>query len=462
MTVCNMRKKIIGLLLLFVFIITTGFGCKPSTTALQAKMTPISIEMWGTEDDSDAFTEIINSYKVLHPFITINYRKFRLDEYEDELLNAFAEDRGPDIFFIHNTWIKKYESKLVPMPAQITMVFPVVQGTIQKETVPQERTAASLTLNDLKNNFVDVVSRDVVSDNQIWALPMSVDTLALYYNRDLLNNAGLTDVPKYWNRDFQQSVKKLSRQDIKGGIVQSGVALGGSQNISRFSDILSVLMMQNGATMLSDDGGVLFNQVPVGASDTSYNPGAAALKFYTDFSNPIKEVYSWNGELTNSFEAFISGNLAFMFSYSYQLPVIKARAPKLNFGISPLPQIEGAVKNINFANYWVEGVSKKSKYTNECWDFIQYMTKAENVKSYLDKTKKPTALKSLISAQRQDLEIGVFADQVLTAKSWYKGYNVKAAEAALGEMIDEVVADDTKIMQAMNMAASRVQQTITQ
>lgn len=448
--------------MLFVFILTTGFGCKMSSSQVAAKMTPLTLEVWGTQDDSDAFDEIIASYKQLHPFITVNYHKFRLDEYESELLNAFAEDRGPDIFFVHNTWIKKYESKLTPMPAQITMVFPVVQGTIQKETIPQERTANSLTLNDLKNNFVDVVSRDVVSNNQIWALPLSVDTLAMYYNRDLLSNAGLTDVPKYWNRDFQQSVKKLSKQDIKGGIVQSGVALGGSQNIDRFSDILAVLMMQNGATMLSDDGAVLFNQVPAGSTDASYNPGAAALKFYTDFSNPIKEVYSWNSDLSNSLDAFIGGNLAFMFGYSYQLPIIKARAPKLNFGISSLPQIEGAAKSINFANYWVAGVSKKSKHTNESWDFIQFMAKSENVQKYLAKTKKPTALKSLINSQRQDLEIGVFADQVLTAKSWYKGFNAKVAETALGEMIDEVVKDDTKIMQSMNMAASRVQQSITQ
>jgi len=458
----NMRKKIIGLSLIFVFIITSGFGCKASTAQLAAKMKPVTLEFWGTQDDSDAYTDIINSYKLLHPFITINYTKFRPEEYEDALLNAFAEDRGPDIFAIHNTWIQKYLPKLTPMPAQITMVYPEVQGTIQKTTVPVEKTSQSLTLNDLKNNFVDVVSHDVVSNNQIWGLPMSVDTLALYYNRDLMSNAGLTDVPKYWNQDFQQSVKKLSKQDIKGNIIQSGVSLGGSTNINRYSDILAVLMMQNGATILGDDGTVMFNQVPAGASDASYNPGAAALQFYTDFSNPIKEVYSWNSDMPNSLDAFIGGNLAFMFGYAYQLPVIRAQAPKLNFGVAPLPQIEGSNSSVNFANYWVNSVSKKSSNPNIAWDFVQYMSKAENVKSYLDATKKPTALKSLIAGQRSDLDIGVFADQVLTAKSWYRGLNVNEAETAIGEMIDTVVKDDTKITEAMNLAASRVQQTISQ
>ena len=456
-----MRKKIFGLLLVFAFLLTSGFGCKTTNSDLQAQMQPITINYWRVWDGPDDFADIISSYNATHPYVTINYRKLRYDEYENELLNAMAEDRGPDIFSIGNTWVKKYESKLAPLPAQTQMVIPVTQGTIKKEVVPQLQVTKSLTLKDLKDNFADVVSHDVVDGGQIYALPLSVDTLALYYNRDLLNNAGITDIPQYWNREFQQDVKKLSKQDLKGNLIQSGVALGGSRNINRFSDILSVLIMQNGGVMMSDSGQVTFHQLPAGSSD-NYNPGAAALRFYTDFSNPVKEVYSWNNDLMNSMDAFVSGNLAFMFGYAFDLPTVKARAPKMNFGVSSLPQIEGTPTEANFANYWVEGVSKKSKYINESWDFVQFMTKAENVKSYLDRTKKPAALRSLISTQREDAEIGVFADQVLTSKSWYKGYNPTAAEESMAEMVDMVVKDETKIQEAMNLAASRVQQTVNQ
>jgi ABC-type glycerol-3-phosphate transport system substrate-binding protein len=56
-----------------------------------------------------------------------------------------------------------------------------------------------------------------------------------------------------------------------------------------------------------------------------------ALNFYTDFANPVKEVYSWNNTLDNSVNAFASGKLAIMFGYSYHLETIKALSPKLNF-----------------------------------------------------------------------------------------------------------------------------------
>ncbi len=454
-----MTKKLIVLSLLFVLIMTSGFGCKTTSKEIAEGMKPVTLTYWRVWDGPDDFAEIIQKYNAMHPFISINYRKLRYDEYENELLNAFAEDRGPDIFSINNTWMKKYQGKLAPLPAQISMVYPVTKGTIKKEVVPELRTTRSLTLKGLKDNFVDVVYSDVVMDNKIYGLPLALDTLALYYNRDLLNNAGLTTIPQYWNREFQQVVKKLTKQDLKGNILQSGAALGGSTSIERSTDILSVLMMQNGAIMLSDSGEVMFNQMPPGLKG-DYNPGAAALRFYTDFANPVKEVYSWNNDLNNSVDAFTSGNLALMFGYAYHLPTIKARAPKLNFGVAKLPQIEGSSAPTNFANYWVEVVSKKSAHINEAWDFIQFMAQAEQAQTYLNKTKKPTALRSLIATQREDQEIGVFADQILTAKSWYHGKNVTAAEQAMNEMIDNAVGNEAKLGEIMNLTVGRVQQTI--
>ena len=482
-----MKNKIVCLFLLFTFILTSGFGCKTVDVATQEKMKPISLNYWRVFDGEDDFADIIAGYNALHPFVTINYKKLRYDEYEQELIEAFATDRGPDIFSIHNTWIKKYQSKglIEPMPATIEMAYPIVQGKLKKEVIPQLRTSKSITLKEIKNNFVDVVYNDVVvpvtdpatntSTEKVFGLPLSLDTLAMFYNKDLFNNAGITTPPAYWNRDFQQNVKKLTKQNNKGEIVQSGVALGGSDNIERSTDILSALMMQNGTEMMDSSGRVTFNLRPAKFGDRNYNPGLDALRFYSDFANPAKEVYSWNSSLGNAVDLFAQNKLAIMFGYSYMLPTIKAEAPKLNFSIAPLPQIEGNPEKIGYANYWVETVSKKilsdsanlaqgSSYAKQkfdtAWDFLQYATKAENVKSYLDKTNKPTAIKSLVDEQIDDQEIGVFAEQILTAKSWYKGVDANAAEKAMNEMIDNAVADQAPLEDVIENGVQKVQQTI--
>jgi ABC-type glycerol-3-phosphate transport system substrate-binding protein len=158
---------------------------------------------------------------------------------------------------------------------------------------------------------------------------------------------------------------------------------------------------------------------------------------------------------------FAQGKLALFLGYAYHLPQILNQAPKLNFGIAKLPQIEGNPQGVNFANYWVETVSAKSKYTAEAWDFIQFATKAEQAKLYLDKVKKPTALRSLINQQIDDMDIGVFANQVLTAKSWYRGIDSAAAEQIFAAMIDNAVSGSDTLDNLINLAANKVQQTVT-
>lgn len=464
-----MKRKVLILSLIFSFIMTSGFGCKLVNQKTQEAMKPFTLTYWRVYDGPDAFAEILSAYKKLHPFITINYRKLRYSEYESELINALAEDRGPDIFSIHNTWTKKYVSKITPIPPTITMAYPVTRGAIKKEVIPELRTAKSLSLNDIKNNFVDAVYQDIVVsaldkttkqyEQKIYGLPLSVDTLAMYYNKDLFNNAGIAEPPVYWNNEFQQDVKKMTKQNDKGEIIQAGAALGGANNIERYSDILSILMMQNGSVMMADGGQALFDRIPATLKDQKYNPGLEALRFYSDFANPAKEVYAWNKNLDNSLNLFAQGKLGIMFGYSYHLPMIKAQAPKLNFGITKLPQIEGNTP-VNFANYWLETVSNKSKYVNEAWDFIQFETRADQVKTYLAKAKKPTALRALVNEQADDLAIGIFAQQVLTAKSWYKGADANAMEKIFADMIDAVVLAQDKIENLINLAANKVEQTV--
>lgn len=457
-----MRKKLVAIFLAISFIFITGSSCKISNKATQEAAKAITLNYWRVFDGEDSFKEIIEAYKARHPHVTINYRLLRYDEYEKEILNALAEDRGPDIFSINNSWIRKYESKITPLPPTTSMVYPVIKGSIKKEIVNELRTTNSLTLKSLRDNFAEVVYNDVVLNDKIYGLPLSVDTLAMYYNRDLLNNAGIVQLPAYWNRDFLIAVNKLTRLDSKEGLIQSGLAMGGAYNIPRSPDILALLMMQNGAVMQGAGGSISFNQNPSTNRNNDYNPGLEALKFYSDFANPVKESYSWNEKLDNSLDMFASGNLAIMFSYSYDLETIKARSPKLNFSVTNFPQIEGTPPtNINFANYWVEVVSKKSKHQNEAWNFIQFMTSPEQARTYLAKTNKPSALKILIPEQSNNDEISVFASQILTARSWYKGMGPEQAETALREMILSVTNNPgAKLQDIINIAASRVQQTV--
>jgi len=463
----NHFYKIAAFLLILPFLATMGLGCKGGSQEAQEAAKPVTLNYWRVFDDSYSFDKIIKDYKVSHPNVNVAYKVFRLEEYEDELLNAFAEDRGPDIFSIPVTWLGKYQSKLAPMPASITLPYQELQGVIKKEPVTVLKTKSSLSLRQLKDSFVDTVYNDVLREVasadgktkslKVFGLPMNLDTMVLYYNRDLLNGAGISRVPSTW-KDFQTAAMRLTRLDKLGNILQSGAALGTSNNVERPSDILSILMMQNGTEMTDASGFARFNEMPESASGRAVKPGEEALIFYTDFASPTKEVYSWNEKMPNALDAFSQGKTAFFLGYNYHLSQIRARAPKLNFSIARLPQIEGG-QELNYANYWIESVSKKSLNASFAWDFVQFATDAKEVTNYLSSAKRPTALRALIDSQLPDLDLGIFASQVLTAKNWYRGNDAKAEEKALTDLIVAVLGG-AKIGEAMDLAAARVSATM--
>lgn len=454
-----------------IFLITTGLGCKSISQEEQEASKPLTLNYWRVYDDSDSFTEIIAAYKALHPNITVNYRKLRPEEFQTELLNALAEDRGPDMFSIQNTWLTAYQSKIAPLPAALKVAFISTEGTYQKKTVVNIKTVVTPTVKQIQDQYVATVGANVIRSDidaqtqkpnkAIFGLPFSVDTIALFYNKDLLDAAGIPEPPKTWE-DFQKDVKLLTRLSSDNKILQAGAALGLGKNVTRTVDILSLLMMQNGATMANEAGFPSFQQMPVGANLPA-TPGAQALQFYTDFADPTKEVYTWNAEMPESLDAFSRGQAAFFFGYAYHLPYIRARAPKLNFNVVSAPQINVG-SPVNFASFWVETVSKKTKHLNEAWDFILFASKTENVVKYLNKVKKPPALRSLVTNQAEDPDLQPFASQLLTAKSWYRGRDTALAEQYFQGMIDEVfkpsAINDTQVYQrAVNNAANKIGQT---
>ncbi len=451
------NKKIFVLSLLFILVITTGLTCGgPPAGLTLGKPTPITLTYWKVWQDGSDVQDLISKYQALHPHITINYKNLTYDEYKNELLTAFAEDRGPDVFSIQTTEMREYQNLSLPLLAQITVPYQVERGTIKKEIYTEQRTTNTLTLRDLKTLFPDVVYNNQVINNQIYGLPLSIDTLVLFYNRDLLNNAGIALPPKTWN-DFRDQVVKLTKQDFKGNLIQSGAAIGTANNVERSTDILSLLMMQNGTQMTNASGAATFDQTPAGYT-RSVKPAVEALNFYTGFASPAKQVYTWNENMPNSLEAFMAGQTAFFFGYSYHIPLIKAQAPKLNFEITNVPQIGTP---INFANYWAETVAKKSQHPNEAWDFILFMTTNQEAnKAFLAKNRKPAALRALITDQSTDLELAPFASQLLTARSWYKGKDVQAAEEIFKQMIKDNLAGTLTTDQIISLANSKINQTL--
>ena len=251
-----------------------------------------------------------------------------------------------------------------------------------------------------------------------------------------MDKAGIAEAPKTWD-EFVEAVKRVTKLDKDGKIIQSGTSLGTGKNIDNAFDIVSALMMQNGVTMAGPSGAIGF----AGGLEKAgpKHPALQALYFYTDFARPTKEVYSWNETESNAFDAFVRGKTAFYFGFAYDYGRIKTRAPDLNFETMPLLKLNPSTQ-ANVANYWLQSVVKKSKKQNEAWDFIRYLSTADNLKKYSDAVKLPSPLRIHLKAEQNDPVLANFASQLLVAKNWYKGKDIGAAEKGFENMIATILS----------------------
>lgn len=381
----------IGVVALVVFLAII-FGMRRSATLGTAP----SLEVWGVAEGTSAFRELVEGYGGVSG-AAMEYREFPPEIYESQLLNALAAGEGPDVFMIHSHALSRDIAKLTPAdPTRIDV------GQFQQF-------------------FPAVAEQDFVRDGQIYAMPLYIDTLALFYNKDLLDQGGVAEIPRTWEA-VQAAVSRIKQIDSRGQIVRAGISLGGStRSIFYGPDILVALMIQNGTAMIVENGGIadFFGGSYGDFGYTSNSPGMDAFNFYLQFANAGSPYYTWNDSQEEALDSFAGGRTAMTFGYHRDIKKIRERSPFLNFGVADFPQPAASNAAVNYANYWGFAVSRQSSWGAAGWDFVRYATTDSNALfNYLSMSGHPPALRSLIGANTNDLEMGVFARQALTARSW--------------------------------------------
>jgi multiple sugar transport system substrate-binding protein len=334
--------------------------------------------------------------------VKINYSQENLKVYRERLQAALARGEGPDIFRLHQTWVPMLGGYLSPLPASVY------------DAATFERT------------FHPVVRETLRWQGQYTAIPLEFDGLALFYNEDLFRASGKTP-PRTWG-ELKKTACELTVKDNQGKIRTAGVALGTTKNVDHWSDILGLMLLQNGANPANP--AFCSQESGVGVEGGEVCLGRDALSFYTLFaSNQACEDEGlaigavWDDLMPTSTYAFATGAVAMYFGSSWETFEIKQLNPNLNFKVVPVPQLEG--KNIAWASFWVEGVSKNSKYQAEAWEFLKYLSSKEvmqklyQTESALRPFGEPYSRVDLAASLNGQPIVGAFMEQAPYAQSWY-------------------------------------------
>lgn len=423
------RKKILAVVSMLTSLALLGAGCNigiQNPGANKNKLPEVNLQYWSVFNDSQDMQVLFDAYHTVAPNVTISYKKLNVTDYENQLIQALAQGRGPDIFSVHNTWLPRYLDKLESIPANQSPI----------------------------DQFVPIVKQVADVDNQIYGLPYSVDTLAMYYNPKVLNSSGVATIPTTWD-EFDAAIKKMAQRD-GADFTQMGAALGTVNNVNRGIDPLELMMLQNG-TQMTDDA----HTKATFAGDQKNSPGLAAFNKFLSYSKPTSSTYTWNNSLSDAFTAMINGHLGILFNYSYNYDKILNLNVGAGIRVAPVPQIAGTTNPVALGNFWLEGVSKKSQQQLEAWKFIVWATGANGAKVFAEQTKKPGARMDILATQKGDRAIGAFASQAEIATTWYQK-DVATNESALAGMVNATLAGTLTAQAAIERAQTQITNNMQQ
>lgn len=339
----------------------------------------VTISYWGLWENDATMRSVIADFEAKNPKVKVSYVKQSPRQYRERLQAATARGDGPDVYRFHNTWVAMLGPDLAPVPKTV------------------------MTPGEFSSTFYPVATNDLVAGTTIYGIPMMIDGLGLYINEDLFAKAGVRE-PVTWE-DVLAIVPKLTVKDGVA-ITTSAIALGTTGNVENWSDILALMMLQNGANLVGLTG----------------KEAEETILFYRKFSDPVDPMYTWNETLDNSIYAFAIGKVAMILAPSWRAFDIKQISPELRFKIVPVPQLPG--NTVSWASYWVEGVSKKSKLQPQAFTFLKYVTSREAVTRLYSEAAKTRlfgevyARTDLGATIEGDPFAGAYAKQAKTAKSF--------------------------------------------
>lgn len=351
------------------------------------------VVLWGSIPKS-YITSILDKVNANNKSFKLSYEYIPSASFDEKLIEALASAKGPDLIFLPNDLIIKYSDKVYPIPY------------------------SNYPLKQFQDTFISEADLYLGSKG-VFGLPVSVDPLVLYYNKAMLDSAGIPLPPKTW-QEIISLIPLLTVSDASYNISQSTIALGEFDNISNSKDIISMLMLQFGTSIVSKSDDKLISTVNDTSGNSQYRPGPEAFDFFVKFSNPAENtLYTWNAGLENSRNMFISGSMAFYIGYASELFYIKERNPNLDFNVTLVPQIEGARTKTTFGKMNSIAILKNSKHIAASYAAATLLTSPEYAGIIATTLSLPSARRDLLSLPQTSPYVQVFNQSSLISKAWH-------------------------------------------
>ena len=360
----RIRRRAVAVAAFAVAVALALAGCAPGAggSGSDSDKTTLTVWSWRTEDVA-GYKKIFALYEKANPGVTVDFKAFKNTEYDTVLSTGLAGSGGPDIAQL------RAGAALVPVVAAKRIV------PIDAATVPS---LADLDASVLKG-------AQVPNDKKVYGVPFALQTLQMYYNKDIFKAQGLT-VPTTW-QEFLAANEKLksaglipiaaTAKDNWMLPVTLGVVGGTYWAAGSYSDALT-----KGTAKLTDPGFV-----------DSINALKTVSKYFPDNFTGVS--------YTEAQTLFTAGKAAMFPGGSWELGPFTASSPNLHVGIFSVPAPGGAGTGKPVAPAFVDGsfgVSTASKQQKATLKLLNWMGTREFGQAFADNLKQITPIKNVSPA----------------------------------------------------------------
>lgn len=378
-----MMKKLLLIWGFLLFVIITLTSC--SFPQASDKIT-LTISGWQSNpNEKQLLAQVLSKFESQHSNIKVKHEVIN-DQYMDVIKTRLIGDAAPDIFYLD------------ALEAPLLMKYEVLEP-----------------LNAYINEQVDLADfepsllKAFQLNNQIYGLPKDFSTLALFYNKQSFQAAGITEPPTNWNELRQYSKKLTVDQDRDGRIDQYGFGL--SPDLSRQYFMITAF----GGSLVDQNGKAVF------ATPASIK----GLQLIIDQYRKDKSSAQPSDMGANSgSDLFGQGKAAMVIEGSWAIPYLKETFPKLEFATAEVPTVNGKKGTMAYTVAYV--MNKKTKHKQAAWQLLSYLTSKEGMKAWAKEGLVLPARQSVLSELGHDQNplYAPFIEGSDYATIWQSGENL--------------------------------------
>jgi multiple sugar transport system substrate-binding protein len=307
----------------------------------------VEIEYWQYVFDTrvEAMNQLIANFQEANPDITVKQTTFPYADYQTRIVAAKLAGQGPDVMQLFYGWLDSFVTGQLIQP-------------LDPAVFPHE---------EIEAEFFPIVSA-MKRGEEYYGLPTAVRSLALFYNKALLEEAGITEPPTTIE-ELVAAAEATTKRDAGGNITSAGMTLDmGGQDHHWWRE---VLVRQFGGEPYDAEGNVAYNS----------EAGAEALSFYTGLQTEHK--VGLTGFMDEGQAAFRAGLAAMTIDGTFRLGSFESTP--FEWGVVELPANAEGVRS-NYASYFANAISAdtEGEELEAAQKFLAYISSPEAMEVWLD------------------------------------------------------------------------------